>query len=524
MRIRPLQWVRSWLITGLADTHAVRPDGGQVGTAATTDSPSSAAPPDTRDATQAFGIDTQVLLGGIPQAVFVIDTEGAISAWNHDMAELSGVSAEEALGRSDIGMLLYDTTDKTMIEQVLAAPKTADEVYGLQLEDRSRNLYIKEDRLTDHSGDISHYARITVMPLYEHGELVGAMEVVQDLTEERQRQEATEALVDEVSETLRALSAGRLDVRASFSDTDAIDSRLLGVVDEVNEMADSLQDVVTRVDTQASLLGESVDRAVAAADDIAHNVTEQNDLLVESVSEMQSFSASMEEVAASAEEVGTAAETAREAANDGLDASSDARTATTEVTKLGEELVDSVTELGDRMDDIENVVEIISDVAEQTNLLALNANIEAARAGDDGDGFAVVADEVKNLADETRQYTEQITANIADLQTQTGSTINAAEQSHRQIGDASNQITSVLTALEDIATAIDQTADGIAEVSRATDDQAATVEAVTTTLEASLEHGSETKVAVDNIVAVTDDQTDAIAELESRVQMLRGDQ
>ncbi|MFD1642795.1 methyl-accepting chemotaxis protein [Halohasta litorea] len=531
MRLNLLQRVRSWLSGEGTEAHAARPDGGQVGTKSSTEGvtiPDNAATAadagsaDTDD--QGFDVDTDVLLGGIPQAVFVIDTEGEITAWNRDMAELSGVPAEEAIGRSDVGMLLYDQTEKTMIEQVLDAPQTADEVYGLTLEDRSRYLYAKEDRLTDHSGDVSHYARITVMPLYEDGELVGAMEMVQDLTDERQRQEATEALVDEVSGTLRALRTGNLDARASFSDTDAIDAQLVGVVDEVNEMADNLQDVVVRVDEQAAALGESVKRAVSAADKISHNVEEQNELLSESVGEMQTFSASMEEVAASAEEVGTAAETAREAANDGLDASEDVRTATDEVTHLGEDLVESVTQLGDRMDDIENVVEIISDVAEQTNLLALNANIEAARAGEDGDGFAVVADEVKNLADETRQYTEQITENIDELQSQTDSTVDAAEQSHQQIETASDQISDVLTSLEEIATAIDQTADGIAEVSRATDDQAATVEEVTTTLEEAREHAAGTEDAADNIVAATDDQTDAIAELESRVRTLRDGQ
>jgi len=79
----------------------------------------------------------------------------------------------------------------------------------------------------------------------------------------------------------------------------------------------------------------------------------------------------------------------------------------------------------------------------------------------------------------------------------------------------------VLASLEDIATAIDQTADGIAEVSRATDDQAATVEEVTTTLERAQEHGTETEAAASEIVDVTDDQTDAISELDSRVRSLR---
>ena len=503
-------------------------DGGQVTAASSTDGAVDGPSVTTERTSEGggrhdFEVGAHLLLDGLPQAAFMICTEGKIRAWNYDMEELTGISADRALDRTDVGMLLYDSDEETMIEQVLAAPKTAAEVYGLDVEDPSRHLYVKEDRVADRSGNVEHYARITVMPIYEHGELKGAVEMVQDLTEERRRQEATEALVDEVSGTLRALTAGDLDTRASFTDSDAIDSQLLGVVDEVNEMADSLQETVVRVDEQATRLGESVERAVSAAGDIAHNVDEQNELLTESVDDMATFSASMEEVAATAEQVDTAAKTAREAANEGLNASGDARTATDEVTEIGEELVESVTGLGERMDDIENVVGVISKVAEQTNMLALNANIEAARAGTDGDGFAVVAQEVKTLADETRQHTEQISESIDSLQTQTDSTVVAAEQSHQQIATASDQIDEVLTAFEDIAAAIDEAANGISEVSRATDDQASTVEGLTSTLERAREHALDTEEATDNIVTATDDQTDAITELNARVQRLRGD-
>lgn len=511
-----LAGLHNWFRRYHAGTNAARTDGGKVTETPPADEAMTVEPAAADETGQTFDVTGDVLLSGIPQAAFVIDTEGTIRAWNHDMTALTGVDAEEALGRADIGMLLYDSTDDTMIEKVLAEPTTADEVYGLTVEDKARNLYVKEDRIADHSGNVERYARVTVMPIYDDGELVGAVEMVQDLTEERRNQEATEALVDEVSGTLQALTAGNLDARASFDD-----DRLLGVVEEVNGMADNLQDVVTQVDQQASRLADSVERAVGAADGIATNVDEQNVLLSESVSEMQTFSASMEEVAATAEQVDTAAETAREASNEGLAASEDAHVAASEVTELGEELVESVTDLGERMDDIENVVEVISDVAEQTNLLALNANIEAARAGEDGDGFAVVADEVKNLADETRQHTEEITKSINHLQSQADSTITAAEESHQQIETAGDQIDDVLTAFEDIAAAVDQAADGIAEVSRATDDQAATVEELTSTLEEARDHASETDEAAENIVAATDEQTDAISELEARVHQLR---
>jgi methyl-accepting chemotaxis protein len=84
-----------------------------------------------------------------------------------------------------------------------------------------------------------------------------------------------------------------------------------------------------------------------------------------------------------------------------------------------------VQALADAAGKIGDVVGLITNVASQTNLLALNATIEAARAGDAGKGFAVVASEVKSLAQQTARATEEIGAQISQIQHATGEAVAA---------------------------------------------------------------------------------------------------
>ena len=66
------------------------------------------------------------------------------------------------------------------------------------------------------------------------------------------------------------------------------------------------------------------------------------------------------------------------------------------------------SKLLEQANEVNNITEMILQVSNQTNLLALNASIESARAGEAGRGFAVVADQIRQLAEQTKTATENI--------------------------------------------------------------------------------------------------------------------
>jgi methyl-accepting chemotaxis protein len=122
---------------------------------------------------------------------------------------------------------------------------------------------------------------------------------------------------------------------------------------------------------------------------------------------------------------------------------------------------------------IGDVIGLINNIAGQTNLLALNATIEAARAGEAGKGFAVVASEVKNLASQTARATEEISAQIAQIQTATQEAVGAIQGIGGTIGEISNIAGSIATAVEEqgqatqeIARSVQKTAVSTREVTQ----------------------------------------------------------
>jgi methyl-accepting chemotaxis protein len=233
-----------------------------------------------------------------------------------------------------------------------------------------------------------------------------------------------------------------------------LDKMVRGFESEIGRLVDEVVSATTRMgatargmsDTVAQASGRTMAVAVAAGQASAgvQSVASAAEELTASIREIT------RQVTESARVTGRAAEDARR--TDGI----------------VHALADGARKIGD-------VVDLIAVIAGQTNLLALNATIEAARAGESGKGFAVVASEVKGLANQTARATEDIRAQVGQIQTAT----NEAVEAIRGIVGTIQEVSDIATT---IAAAVEQQSSATGEIARNAQQTALSTQVVTTNI------------------------------------------
>jgi methyl-accepting chemotaxis protein len=285
------------------------------------------------------------------------------------------------------------------------------------------------------AGELARRAEVTVSD--ELGDLARSFNAMAERLEttirsEQEVKESLEAAVVEYSAFAARIAQGDLRVRVSANGADNL--RVLS--GDLNGMVAGLADLSSRVREGAQSISSSTSEILAAVSQHTVSASQQSSAINETSTTMEELRAAAEQTAHKAKNVAEQARASAQVSEEGTEAVDAITRAMEEIRDRVGAMAQDILMLSEQGQQIGEITVTVNDLADQSNILALNASIEAAKAGEHGKGFAVVAAEVRNLAEQSKQATEQVRVILGDIQKATTSAVMATERGTKVVEES----------------------------------------------------------------------------------------
>jgi len=375
------------------------------------------------------------------------DLTGVMSTVLNSTLDLVAAEAEQRSGEAWRNLVVLLGVTLAALIAVLLTGRMAVRMLRRLLGDLAGTM----EKLRDGDYDVT-------VPSIARGDEIGAMAraterfrenlVRMRTLEAEQKQAEARAAADELAADARETERRKAAEQKAAADKQAAMHMLASQFQAaVGDIVDTLSSASTELESAAGSLTQTAEVTQRLSGVVAGASTQASQ-------NVQSVAAATDEMTAS---VGEISRQMHESGKIAADAVAQASKTDARIAALSQ----SAGRIGD-------VVKLITAIAEQTNLLALNATIEAARAGEAGRGFAVVAQEVKALAAQTAKATEEISIQIAGMQTATAESVAAIKEICVTIGRVSEISSTISTAVEEQGAATQEIARNVGAAARGT--------------------------------------------------------
>lgn len=269
----------------------------------------------------------------------------------------------------------------------------------------------------------------------------------------------------EIEELVKRVANGDLSLSTQVTGKET------GVYAATILMINNLKSIIRDIDNATGQLKSSSDKVSVSATKTNQSSEDQMVQLENTSTAMNEMTMTVEEVARNAVQASSAAKEANQFSDEGIKVVKEMNDDIATLLSGIEKVMLVTTKLEQETQGIGAILEVIDAISEQTNLLALNAAIEAARAGEHGRGFAVVADEVRNLANRTKESTNEIQGVISSLQGEAKRSVQLMNSNMEDAKTTANKSDDANKALQSIRESVSVIQDMNVQIATAAEEQ-----------------------------------------------------
>ena len=246
----------------------------------------------------------------------------------------------------------------------------------------------------------------------------------------------------------------------------------------LNAMVEGLRDLARQSRDATQQLDAATAEIRASTQQQAASVEEQLAAVQETAATVDEITHSGSQIGKRAQEVIAAAQATVRSSGDGLRAVGETVAAMDKIREQAERVAENIVALSEKTQAIGEITATVNDISERSHLLALNAAIEAAAAGEAGRSFAVVAAELKSLADQAKEATAQVRANLGDIQRGINASVMLTEEAVKRAAAGRERTSSSQETIREITARVQEAVQTFQQIVASTNQQQLGIEQV----------------------------------------------